>query len=550
MKKLLAFILSLSIIVSVNTIANLSKVSAEESTETPVTYVQNENDNLPDTTAPHSRAVIDDFEFNVYDDFAVLTAYNNRDAEEVTIPSEVKGVPVVMVENTPFGKCRNLKTITLPDTLRYFNWGDLVCTTLETVNGSSSGSNNIYAAANTTITDLDEIKVKEQEYLVPSVSSVVVSETNPYYTSADGIIYSKDMKTLVGCPPALDITELNVSEKAECIGDNAFYDCYNLEKAVVPSNIKNIGRQAFLGCINLKSAEIPESIKVLTCEMFGFCISLSEVAVKGDIETIERGVFYECSSLKDFSIPETVTAVGDSAFENCGCYENDNGIYYMGKWVVGSDEDVENAIVKDGTIGISYAAFAFRGNIKILDIPKSVKYTGELMYIFGLNTSSLSEIHYRAHVIKEKTLAGARCSSDVYIYDPECEIYDSEKTILAQSRLKNPEYHEEYIFDGESSEETEKYITADIIIHGYENSTAQAYAEKYDRKFELIEDTVLKGDANGDGEFGIADAVILSKWILSDAQTDIKSWKSADLNNDNQLDAIDLCIMKNMILNG
>ena len=162
MKKLLAFILSLSIIVSVNTMANLSKVSAEESTETPVTYVQNENDNLPDTTAPHSRAVIDDFEFNVYDDFAVLTAYNNRDAEEVTIPSEVKGVPVVMVENTPFGKCRNLKTITLPDTLRYFNWGNLVCTTIETLGGSSYGSYNVYLSANTTITDLDEIKVKEK----------------------------------------------------------------------------------------------------------------------------------------------------------------------------------------------------------------------------------------------------------------------------------------------------------------------------------------------------------------------------------------------------
>ena len=68
---------------------------------------------------------------------------------------------------------------------------------------------------------------------MPSVSKVIISDTNPYYTVSDDMLYTKDMKTLIGCPPTLDRKELHIAEQTETIGDYAFFACMSLEKIVL-----------------------------------------------------------------------------------------------------------------------------------------------------------------------------------------------------------------------------------------------------------------------------------------------------------------------------
>ena len=55
---------------------------------------------------------------------------------------------------------------------------------------------------------------------------------------------------------------------------------------------------------------------------------------------------------------------------------------------------------------------------------------------------------------------------------------------------------------------------------------------------------VIKGDVNADGAFNITDAVLLQKWLLTVPDTELRDWKAADFNEDNQLDARDLSMMK------
>lgn len=52
------------------------------------------------------------------------------------------------------------------------------------------------------------------------------------------------------------------------------------------------------------------------------------------------------------------------------------------------------------------------------------------------------------------------------------------------------------------------------------------------------------GDVNGDGEFSIADVVLLQKWLLGVKGTHIADWKAADLCANDRLDVFDLIIMK------
>ena len=57
----------------------------------------------------------------------------------------------------------------------------------------------------------------------------------------------------------------------------------------------------------------------------------------------------------------------------------------------------------------------------------------------------------------------------------------------------------------------------------------------------------VSGDINGNGNFDIADAVTLQKWLLGVAEVEIWNGAEADYNLDGKLDVFDLCIMKRIL---
>lgn len=58
----------------------------------------------------------------------------------------------------------------------------------------------------------------------------------------------------------------------------------------------------------------------------------------------------------------------------------------------------------------------------------------------------------------------------------------------------------------------------------------------------------VKGDANHDGVFNLADIVTLKKWLLNVPETKMINWEMADFNQDGKLNAIDLTLMKRELL--
>lgn len=62
-----------------------------------------------------------------------------------------------------------------------------------------------------------------------------------------------------------------------------------------------------------------------------------------------------------------------------------------------------------------------------------------------------------------------------------------------------------------------------------------------------VSDAVI-GDVNDDGEFNVADAVMMQKWLLRSG--DLTDWKAGDLCQDNIINVFDLCLMKKLLING
>lgn len=56
------------------------------------------------------------------------------------------------------------------------------------------------------------------------------------------------------------------------------------------------------------------------------------------------------------------------------------------------------------------------------------------------------------------------------------------------------------------------------------------------------------GDVNNDGEFNVADAVMLHKWLLAVPNVRLANWKNGDLCEDNRIDVFDLCLMKRVLI--
>lgn len=58
----------------------------------------------------------------------------------------------------------------------------------------------------------------------------------------------------------------------------------------------------------------------------------------------------------------------------------------------------------------------------------------------------------------------------------------------------------------------------------------------------------IPGDVNSDGEFNIADVVLMQKWILAERGIILSDWKAGDLYEDDMIDSFDLCLMKQKVV--
>ena len=58
----------------------------------------------------------------------------------------------------------------------------------------------------------------------------------------------------------------------------------------------------------------------------------------------------------------------------------------------------------------------------------------------------------------------------------------------------------------------------------------------------------VRGDINANGEFSVADLVVLQKWLLGVPDTQLPDWKAGDLCEDGRLDTFDLCLMRSELL--
>lgn len=99
--------------------------------------------------------------------------------------------------------------------------------------------------------------------------------------------------------------------------------------------------------------------------------------------------------------------------------------------------------------------------------------------------------------------------------------------------------------DGQFSDE---FTEAEILQKNYQSEYVITLDELPDWSTYLPTPTVVKGDVNADGEFNLADVVLMQKWLLAVPDTTLNDWKAGDLCEDNRIDVFDLCLMKRLLI--
>lgn len=99
--------------------------------------------------------------------------------------------------------------------------------------------------------------------------------------------------------------------------------------------------------------------------------------------------------------------------------------------------------------------------------------------------------------------------------------------------------------------ESLKTISKDLFSTCYNLNRIFGYSsvsKLYDNDIFIDIETVKMGDMNLDGNFNVADAVMLQKWMLAQPVSSCHIWEKVDYNNDGKLDVFDLVLMKQALL--
>lgn len=273
-----------------------------------------------------------------------------------------------------------------------------------------------------------------------------------------------------------------------------YRDNGKITRVIIHEGVTSVSTKAFVSCESLEYAFIPSSMKDI--DGFTACSSLKSINLPEGLETIGIQAFCDCDSLKTVIIPSSVTTVGRDAFEEC--------------------ENLKSIILPEKLTSIEESAFSSSG-IKTIEMPAGVTTISRSAF----NSSFIESIVLPNNIVKIDEMAFRNCKNlkKIFIQNPQCEIDDSFGTICSNLAFENA-YRQ---FDG--------------IIYGYENSTAHAYAQKYEYPFSAF----IYGDANSDGKLTAGDAAFIAKNLAEQKGHTLPAY--ADFTGDGKVTAYDAAMI-------
>ena len=223
-----------------------------------------------------SSKTADGIEYKIENGTATIVGYTDTTTRtEIIIPDEFEGVPVTEIADFGLFNAESVEKIVI--------------------------GKNVQKIGGWSMTNEQKLKAFE------------VDSENQHFTSVDGVLFSKDMKTLIYYPPAKGIefnnlgqakemTQYVIPDGVETIRTKAFYKCYYVDKIEIPNSVKTIEEKAFHRCSALKEINLPDSLVTIGKDAFAYCSEVTSVTIPASVESIGEYAFFNCPKLKKVEV--------------------------------------------------------------------------------------------------------------------------------------------------------------------------------------------------------------------------------------------------------
>ena len=199
----------------------------------------------------------------------------------ISIPSSVE-----TIEYNAFTGCSSLASITLREGLKTIGIQAMsgipltsitLPASLESIDGNSLSANT-------------------------SLPAINISASNPNYVSINGVLYTRDGKTLMTYPAGKSGTTYTVQDGVQVIANNAFDRARSLTEINLPSTLKEVQTSAFRECNSLQKMEYPRGVTSIASSAMDNCNSMTNVTLPSTLTYLGSNVFYRCTSLNNFYV--------------------------------------------------------------------------------------------------------------------------------------------------------------------------------------------------------------------------------------------------------
>lgn len=543
------------------------------------------------------------YELGYNDTYARLSRYNGSDTD-IVVPTEIDGYSVLRITGI---NNENVESVTIPEGIISFSFKD--CSNLKSI--SLPGSLKTFNCENSGITS---ITIPENVSL-PSgafkncrkLETVIFPDTLTSITA----------NTFEGCTNLKTVT---IPDSVKIIGESAFKNS-GITSLIIPKNVTEISRNAFEGCSNLqtvifadssqpvvikenafknsgiKTLIIPENVTVIDANAFVDCSQLQSVIVRGGTQ-IKKNAFSNCNNLNLLAF-EGSPSLQTGAFQDCTGLVNVNmnlDCKYSGSAFNGclnlnyinginavcispkSGQITLNAALKDfimesfteaSDVGFINAYVAFQASETVKNVTSDSMSDMEkiktlhdwvcnrVVYDYENITALKNQVDSSIFLNDSTVCAGYSRGYNILLQETGIESYCVHKgSIHAWNivKLGNHYFHVDLTWDDQDGGWSYDWFLksdAELNAAGDPHSDWTLYVPSSMHNYvqeTLPECKYQMGDLNMDGAFDGNDLLLLNDYLLGRTDIDSGDIVLADLNFDGSIDSYDLAAMRRMLV--
>lgn len=399
----------------------------------------------------------------------VLQKYNGHD-KVVYIPEGVTRIASDAIDSD------EVERIILSDTVKSLDFHAITCPNLKSID-----LGRLERASNASITShLDEVTIPKtlvvggqinefNEFSFGALRYVYETpEEGSFLGATDTVIFEEgctNIPDFVCCNR--DIKKVVIPDTVKSIGTGAFASC-EITSVELPDSMTEINVGAFINCHSLKDVKLPKSVKTICRSAFEGCSDLESITLPDSITRIEYDAFMSCRNLSDVVLPKRLVYLGEYAFHGCKSLTN---ITIPKSLANGDDESEQNTEAMKN----EYGPFSYSG-VKVASFEDGCTRTSESIFA---SCKLLEKVNIPDSMTQIDPFAFYGCSNLKNI-----EIPDNIKTIRGDAFLESGL---EDIYISDKVESIEHYaIPSSTVIHGYEGTAAERYADRHGNKFVVI----------------------------------------------------------------